>query len=204
MISKLTSILMMLAGAAQFATAAVLVNERFDQDVPDNSPVGAAPGWHAYALHNGAVTDYTTSTPNGNYPTISHSTAGAGTGGVGYLVFGAGNLVSNVLVWLDTPTAFQGKLISDVSFYSRNNSAASTERIVLRIGTQWYASTQTWNDAGGGSSWTLNEFEFSSAAAAWRLFNTNNLTLGATLVSPSVSLARSKMIPARFGLMKCR
>jgi hypothetical protein len=184
MIPKLTSLLLILAGATQFATAAVLVNERFDQDVPDNSPIGAAPGWHAYALHNGVVTDYTTSTPNGNYPTISHSTAGAGSGGVGYLVFGAGNLVSNVLVWLDTPTNFQGKLISDVSFYSRNNSAASTERIVLRIGTQWYASTQTWNDAGGGSSWTLNEFVFNSAAASWRLLNTNNLTLGATLVSP--------------------
>jgi len=175
---------MILLGAAHPANAAVLLNARFDQNVPDNSPVGAAPGWHAIALHNGAVTDYTTSTPNGNYPTISHSTAGAGNGGVGYLVFGAGNLVSNVCIWLDTPSLFQGKSISSISFYSRNNASASTERIILRIGNQWYASAQTLNDSGNGSSWTLNEFGFDSGAASWRLFNTNTLTVGAPLASP--------------------
>jgi len=184
LVFKLILFSTVLAGAAQFASAAVLLNERFNQNVPDNSPVGAAPGWHALALNNGVVTDYTTSTPNGDYPTISHSTAGAGNGGVGYLVLGSGNLVNNVLVWRDTPSVFQGKIISSLSFYTRNNAAASNERIVLRIVNQWYASTQTLNDAGGGSSWTLNEFVFDTDAASWRLLNTNNLTLGSDLVNP--------------------
>ena len=178
------SLILVTFGLMGIANADVFVDEHFGQDVADNSPIGGAPGWHAYALHNGVVTDYTTSTPNGNYPTLSHSAAGAGSAGVGYLVMGAGNLVSNVLVWLDTPTQFQGKVISDLVFYTKNNATASTERIVLRVGNQWYASTQTFNDAGGNTSWAVNSFVFNTDAASWRVLNTNNLTLGSVLAAP--------------------
>jgi hypothetical protein len=174
----------MVAGSTGVSRADVLLLETFGQDVADNSPIGSAPGWHAYALNGGVVTDYTSSTPNGNYPTLSHSAVGAGTNGVGYLVMGAGNVVNNVLIWTDAVTNLQGKIISDLTFYSRNNAAASTEQVVVRIGSQWFASTATLNDNGGNSTWTLNMFAFSTNASAWRILNTNNLTLGAALGSP--------------------
>jgi len=176
-----------LAGMASFtlpSRADVLLLEAFGENVPDNSPIGGAPGWHAYALNGGAVTDYTSSTPNGNYPTLSHSAVGAGTNGVGYLVMGAGNVVSNVLVWVEAATNLHGKIISGITFYSKNNAAASTEQVVVRIGNQWFASTATLNDAGGNSTWALNTFTFTTNAAAWLTLNTNNLTLGAVLGSP--------------------
>ena len=72
--------LALLVGMTWAATADNLIFEHFDQNVADNSPIGGAPGWHCYALNGGVVTDYTTATPNGNYPTLSHSTAGAGSG----------------------------------------------------------------------------------------------------------------------------
>ncbi|MGC3957390.1 MAG: hypothetical protein QM813_05345 [Verrucomicrobiota bacterium] len=155
-------------GLVAAGRADVLIAEDFGQNVPDNSPISGAPGWRAYALFNGAVTDYTSATPNGNYPTISHSTAGASTNGIGYLVLGAGNIVSNVLVWKDTGASLQGKMISDISFYTKNNSSASTERIVARNGTQWFVSTATLNDGGGNSAWALNVFSFTTNASAWR------------------------------------
>jgi len=176
--------LMLLMGAAWTAQADTLIFERFDQEVPDNSPIGGAPGWHCYALAGGNFTDYTTATPNGNYPTLSHATAGAGGGGIGYLVLGAGNLVNNVLVWRDSSIELQGKLVSDILFYSKNNAAASTERIVVCIGGQWFASTATLNDTSGNGSWVLNTFSFSTNAPAWRALNTNTLTLGVTNASP--------------------
>lgn len=180
--------LAVVAGMIFSGRADVLISEDFGQNVPDNSPVDEAPGWRAYALFNGAVTDYTSATPNGNYPTISHSTAGAGTNGVGYLVLGAGNIVSNVLVWKETGATLQGKFISDLSFYTKNNSSASTERIVVRNGTQWFVSTTTLNDGGGNSVWVLNTFNFVTNASAWRVLNTNNLTLG-TVLSTSLPTA---------------
>jgi len=175
--------MMFLMGAAWIGRADTLIFEHFDQEVADNSPIGDIAGWHCYAL-NGGFTDYTHTTPNGNYPTLSHATAGAGSGGIGYLVLGVGNLVSNVLVWRDSSSELQGKLVSEIVFYSKNNASASTERIVVRIGSQWFASTATLNDAGGNSSWVLNTFPFSTNASSWRALNTNTLTLGATNATP--------------------
>ena len=54
-------------GLVLSARADMLVAEDFGQNVPDNSPINGAPGWRVYALFNGAVTDYTSTTPNGNY-----------------------------------------------------------------------------------------------------------------------------------------
>lgn len=176
--------LVLLLAAGWAAQADTLIFEHFDQNVADNSPVGGAPGWRCYAWSGGNVTDYTSATPNGNYPTLSHATAGAGSGGIGYLVMGAGNVVNNVLVWRDSSNELQGKMISDVVFYSKNNASASTERVVVRIGSQWFASTATLNDAGGNATWALNTFVFSTNASSWRALNTNTLTLGATNISP--------------------
>lgn len=164
----------------QGSHGAVIIDEHFDQNVPDNSPVGGAPGWHAYALHNNVVTDYTATTPNGNYPSLSHGPAGAGSG-IGYLVMGSGNLVSNVLVWRDTSTNFLGKLISEVSFFTKNNAAASSERFVVRIGTQWFATAATFSDPGGNTLWTSNHWVFTATAGTWRSLMTNTLSLGPAL-----------------------
>ncbi len=166
------------------ASAAVLIFEHYDQSVPDNSPVGGAPGWRAYGLTNASVVDFTSATPGGNYPSLSHGPVGAGSGGVGYLVMGAGNAVSNVLLHVDSSASLAGASVSDVSFYTKNNAAGSKERVVVQVGGLWYASTATYSDAGGNSVWTLNTFPFTTAAASWRTLNTNTLTLGATLVSP--------------------
>ena len=176
--------LAVLFGLNPRAAGEILLQESFDPNMGDNSPIGGAPGWHAYALFAGAVTDYTTSTPNGNFPTLSQGPAGAVTGDPGYLVMGSGNIVSNVLVWHDTPTNFQNHTISNIIFYSKNNAAASTERIVVRIGGQWYASTATLNDTSTNAAWASNYFAFTTAASAWRSLQTNTLALGAVLGSP--------------------
>src|SRR5262245_61877607 len=87
--------------ATTVVQAEVLFAEHFDQNVADFSPVGAAPGWHAFGIHNGLVTDFTSASPGDNFPCLSHSATAGGVGGVGYLVLGAGKTVSNVLAWVD-------------------------------------------------------------------------------------------------------
>ncbi len=163
------------------ARADQLLLESFDASVADNSPLGGQPGWHARALFNGVVTDYTTSTPNGNYPTISHNPAGAGSGAPGYVVMGAGNTVSNVFIWRDVSTNLVNRTVTDVVFFTKNNAAGSTERIAIQITNQWYVSAATLNDTSANAAWASNYFGFTTVTGAWRLLNTNTLTLGSVL-----------------------
>ena len=55
--------LFLLFSVARGALGTPLLIEHFDEDVPDYSPIGHAPGWHVLALQSGVVTDFTTSFP---------------------------------------------------------------------------------------------------------------------------------------------
>lgn len=175
-----------LAAAATLALTAraeMLLAERFDQNVPDFSPIGSAPAWHVYASHLGRVVDYTTSTPGNNFPCLSHSATVSGVSGAGYLVLGSGEVVSNVLAWMDCSLSIPPDNSTTVSFYTRNDQAISGIRIVVRIGDRWFASPTDFRDSGGNAAWALQSLEFSSAPG-WRPLNTNLLALEAPLTVP--------------------
>jgi signal transduction histidine kinase len=173
-----------MAMATNRLCAEPLLHEHFDQKVADNSAIGGALDWHAVALHAGIAVDFSYSTPGAEYPSLSHSPSHGGVHGLGYLVMGAGNVVSNILVWRETGTNFHGRPITEISFYTKNDFAASKERIVVRIGGQWYATDATFQDVGGNDVWTLNTFAFTRQPSAWRPLDTNRLTLGSPLTAP--------------------
>ncbi|HEY9509785.1 MAG TPA: immunoglobulin domain-containing protein, partial [Verrucomicrobiae bacterium] len=177
--ANLITALFVLFGICNSANADSVFTEHFNSDVSDNAPIGKATGWHAYGLNNGTVADFTTSTPNSSFPTLSHGPAGAGSSGVGYLVMGSGNRVSNILVWLDASN-FGNKIISEISFHTKNDSAESTEKIAVQCDGQWFVSAKTFHDAGGNAEWNLNTFDFESIAASWLKFDTNTLSPSAT------------------------
>jgi len=165
------------------ASGATLLIEHFDEIVPDYSPVGSAPGWHVLGLQGGVVRDFTTAFSGYiyDYPALSSSYGGARSGpgqwSKGFLTL-IGNQVSNTLVWVETGTNFQGREISGFSYYSRNESTASSTRMVVRVAGRWYASTSSDHDAGIPADWVLNTLRFTPAAGAWLSLDTNNLTLG--------------------------
>lgn len=171
---------------ARGAPGAPLLIEHFDEEVPDYSPIGNAPGWHVLALQGGVVTDFTTSFPGYKYeyPALSHLEGGARSGpgqwSPGFLTL-MGLVVSNALIWTESPTNFQARAITGFSYYSRHDSAASSTRIVVRVDGQWYASTTIVHDSGLPSDWVLNTLRFTTAAEAWQEFNTNDLTVGSRL-----------------------
>jgi signal transduction histidine kinase len=164
--------------------AELLVAERFNQNVEDFGPIGGTPGWHAYGLRDGIVTDFTFSTPGDNFPCLSHSATAGGVGGVGYLVLGSGRMVSNVLAWMDCRLDLQDRDPANISFYSKNDQASSMERVVVRIGSQWFATSAVFHDEGGNAEWKLNGIQFNSAAGDWQVLDTNTLTLGTPLTGP--------------------
>ncbi len=58
-----------------------LLLEHFDENVPDQSPVGSAPGWHAWAVRDGVAVDFSASIPDmDNYPALAHTDGGAKSG----------------------------------------------------------------------------------------------------------------------------
>ena len=174
--------LMFLGAVTPTVRAELLLAERFDQNVPDFSPVSGAPGWHAYGIYGGTVTDFTYATPGDNFPCLSHSATAGGVGGVGYLVLGAGKTVRNVLAWVDCRLDFQSSEPPSISFYTKNDQASSTEHVVVRIGAQWFASVATFHDDSGNGEWRLNGFQFNPGAGEWLVLDTNTLTLGEPLI----------------------
>jgi signal transduction histidine kinase len=173
-----------LISGSEPAAAELLQVESFNQNVADFSPVGAAPGWRVFALHDGVVTDFSFATPGDNYPNLSHTPTVTGVNGAGYLVLGAGQYVSNVLAWMDCRLTLRHCDSNSISFYTKNDLASSTERLVVRIGVQWYATAATFRDDGGNSDWKLNTFRFTTTASAWQLLDTNTLTLGVIPAAP--------------------
>ena len=182
-------LLFALLARAHGVLGAPLLIEHFDEDVPDYSPIGNAPGWHVLALKGGVVTDFTTSFSGYKYeyPALSHLDGGARSGpgqwSVGFLTL-IGNVVSNALIWVETPTNFQGHTITGFSYYSRNDAPAASTRIAVRVDGQWYASSTIVHDSGVPADWVLNTLRFSTAAAAWQEFDTNSLTVGSKLSHP--------------------
>lgn len=182
-------LLFALLARAHGAFGAPLLIEHFDEDVPDYSPIGNAPGWHVLAMKGGVASDFTTSFSGYKYeyPALSHLDGGARSGpgqwSVGFLTL-IGNVVSNALIWVETPTNFQGHTITGFSYYSRNDSPSASTRMVVRVDGQWYASSTIVHDLGVPADWVLNTLRFSTAAAAWQEFDTNSLTVGSKLSHP--------------------
>ena len=176
--------LLFLGEAGTALRAEVLLAEHFDQNVADFSPVSGAPGWHAYGMYDGKVTDFTFATPGDNFPCLSHSATAGGVGGVGYLVMGAGKTVSNVLAWMDCRLDLQSGEPASISFYTKNDQASSTEQVVVRIGGRWFASVAAFHDEGGNAEWRLNGSQFSPTGGEWLILDTNTLTLGDPLRGP--------------------
>ncbi|HYG24307.1 MAG TPA: ATP-binding protein [Verrucomicrobiae bacterium] len=173
-----------LLGTGVSTHAELLLRESFNQPVADFSPVAGAPGWRALALYNGVVTDFSFVTPGDKFPNLSHTASVNGVDGPGYLVLGSGQNVSNVLAWLECRLPLTGCPSSTISFYTKNDLAGATERLVVRVGSQWYATVQTFGDDGGNVEWKLNTFRFSTAAQSWQLLDTNALALGARAAGP--------------------
>lgn len=182
-----TIYLFALLAIAPLASSKPLLLEHFDQGVEDESPIGNVPGWHVWAAQDGTTTDFTFSIPNkDNYPSLAHIEGGARSGpwewSVGYLTMPS-YVVSNVLVWVDAPTNFQGQKIGGFSFYSRNDSPDSTMRIAVRMGDHWYASTTRFQDV-GKADWSLNTLWFKRSPNNWQILNANTLALERASAEP--------------------
>lgn len=174
-----------LAASLPLSTSATqLVVEHFGQTVADNSPIGNATGWTAWSVTNGVLQDFSAVTPGANYPSMSRAANGGFGGVTGNTVWAVVNFSTPSLIWTNTSTSLHDCVVTNVTFYTKNNSALSTEQIAICVGGQWYASTQTFKDGGGNTVWALNSFNFTTNASAWQILNTNNLTLGATNTSP--------------------
>ena len=182
-----TMVTLALIGSLASARADQLIVENFNQVVADNSPIGLATGWYAVAIAGGTLNDYTTSVPAvtpANYPTMSRA-AGGGLGGItGCAVMGAFNFATTSFFWTNTTTSLDDATITNIVFYTKNNANTSTERLVIQISNDWYATTNVFRDNGGNSIWFTNTFVFTRAATSWQLFDTNTLTFGAGLSSP--------------------
>jgi signal transduction histidine kinase len=173
-----------LLGANGPAQAELLLVESFGGNFTNFSPVGIAPGWRVLALRDGVVTDFTATTPGDNFPNLSHSPTATGVNGPGYLVLGEGRNVSNVLAWMDCRLNLRECDSNSISFYSKNDLASSTERLVVRIGPQWYATAAYFRDDGGNTDWKRNSFRFTTDPNLWRLLDTNTLMLGDAPAAP--------------------
>lgn len=172
------------AGLPHSSSATQLVVEHFAQAVADNSPIGTATGWTAWSVTNGVLQDFSALTPGANYPSMSRAANGGFGGVTGNTVLAVNNFSTPSLLWTNTATVLHDCVVTNVVFYTKNNSALSTEQVAICVGGQWYASTQLFKDGGGNSVWAVNTFNFTTNAAAWQSLNTNNLTLGATNTSP--------------------
>jgi signal transduction histidine kinase len=172
------------------ARAELLLIESFDQDIPDFSPVKAAPGWRVLALHDGNVTDYSSATPGDGFPNLSHNPNFVGVDGPGYLVLGSGQHVSNVLAWVECSVGLGHCASNVISFYTKNDLPDSTVRLVVRVGREWYATAAVFQDDGGDLGWKLHTYRFSTPAEKWRLLKTNSLTLAS---APAAALPDAKI-----------
>lgn len=173
-----------LAGLSFSARATQLIAEHFNQAVADNSAIGPAIGWSAWSITNGVFADFTAATLGANYPSMSRANLGGFGGLTGNSVLAVTNSANPSFMWTNTTTSLYDCIVTNVTFYTKNNSTGSTENVVIQIGGQWYASTQAFRDVGGNTVWSSNGLTFTTNAAAWRAFNTNTLTLGATNVAP--------------------
>ena len=178
------ALMLTLFGLALPTRATQLIAEHFNQAVADNSAIGPATGWSAWAITNGVFADFTTTTLGANYPSMSRAPNGGFGGQTGNTVLAVTNFANPALVWTNTTTSLNDCIVTNVIFYTKNNNTGSTENVVIQLGGQWYASTQNFRDVGGNTVWSSNVFNFTTNASAWRAFNTNTLTLGATNVAP--------------------
>lgn len=174
------------AGQLLRVNADQLVLEQFNQPVADNSPIGLATGWgvYAYDIAGGVVTDYGSATPNGNYPTMSRANNGGFGGVTGNTVLGAFGFATPALLWTNTAAILHDCAVSNVVFYTKNNSSTSTEQVAVQVAGQWYVATNLLHDNGGNSVWASNYFSFTAATTGWRLLDTNTLTPGTLLGGP--------------------
>jgi hypothetical protein len=178
------ALLLILGSSSISGRAAQLIVEHFGQVVADNSPIGLATGWTAWAVTNGVVADFSTTTPSGNYPSMSRANNGGFGGVTGNAVLAVSNSANPALIWTNTTTSLHDCVVTNVTFYTKNNSTGSTANVAIQMGGEWYASTQNFRDGGGNALWATNSFTFTTNAGAWRALNTNNLSLGATNASP--------------------
>jgi hypothetical protein len=166
----------------------VLIKELFDEATADNSPIGKAPGWSAFAydVQSGVVTDYTAVGGNGNLPTISQAAGSLGPDGkLGYLVSGDISRVNPGLIWLDTSALLQDYDPTNITFYTKNNNAATCVYIAVRVNTNWYASMVSITDTTAGATWAAQSFDFNRNAASWQTLDPATMSLGgAPLTAP--------------------
>jgi len=87
-----------------------------------------------------------------------------------------------------------GTLVNDFSWYSGSMYSGDSQRVIVQIGGNWYASTTSQtpvnpvnNGSSFGSTATQSTLTFSTAAANWETLNFSagsDLTLGSVLSSP--------------------
>lgn len=163
-----------------------LITESFNESASANGIVSQAPGWHAYAIpaNTGVLADYTTQTGVGA-PSLSANSGNVGAlGNPGYLSLGNASTVGLSLVWKDTSAALQNWQLTNLTFYTLDSDPASTVQIAIRVGTNWYLSTQTFSDTTGGvAPWAPQTFAFNTAGASWESLDIATLQPGGSPLS---------------------
>jgi hypothetical protein len=164
-----------------------VISESFNESLRVNGIVSQAPGWQAYATSEstGDLVDYTSQTSAGEPNLAANSGTVGALGNAGFLQLGNASTVGLSLVWKDTTTAMAKWQLTNVTFYTLDSDASSTVQLVVRVGTNWYVSAQTFSDTTGGvAPWAPQTFAFDTAAATWSLFDITTLQVIGGLTDP--------------------
>jgi hypothetical protein len=164
-----------------------VISESFNESQSAHGIVSQAPGWQAYAISEstGELVDYTSQTsPSEPSLAANRGTVGA-LGNAGFLQLGNVSTVGPSLVWKDTTAALAKWQLTNVTFYTLDSDPSSTVQLVVRVGTNWYVSAQTFSDnTGGVAPWAPQTFAFDTAAASWNLFDITTLQVSGGLTDP--------------------
>ena len=166
------------------AQADVIYTEGFDDDTAPSDRAGLLNvGWYGHVNVQGDPPEYAKNFSDSTNDPIFQFNGSAGSYGYASLTN-----YDEVIAWTTEPGSVSTLLLESISFKVKNNIAGDFVRIAVRIGSDWFATDEAY---GGTGSFTLREFEWTTAAAAWR-----DLTFEPGTALSVASSARTSDLPS--------
>ncbi len=167
------------------AHAEVIYTEGFDDDTAPSDRAGLSNvGWYGHVNVPGDPPEYAKNfSDSTNDPIFQYN------GSVGSYGYASLTNYDEVIAWTTEPGSVSTLLLESISFKVKNNIAEDFVRIAVRIGSDWFATDEAYGVT--SSSFTLREFEWTTAAAAWR-----DLTFEPGTALSVASSARTSDLPS--------
>lgn len=160
-----------------------------------DSATPSAPGLLGYTL----VHSTATGAPD-NLPAVNSNPVATGSESIGFFYAGDGGGQSKPLnnvkyfIWTDEYTVDRStNNVTQISWYQGNETKTDQDRVAIRIGSDWYVSTQIFNqstDIGSANDFKTKAvqktFTFSTNASDWQTLNFTSgtsMSLGSVLSS---------------------